>query len=200
MRTVHPECAHAMVQLRGRPKHSTMNFTFESRNGKAQKVTNLAHLAAMLRAPGFTIVQYDKAGKALAESADPPRSKPTPLRVVKVEIDPSDEWGEIELDSDELEAKIVTSVDAESQWLKEQNESVIDTKSGPIVVKSGKSEPLMRHVFGDDWNAEMRIFELQAVARKRGLSPDKGAKKDELVTALTEYDLAHAPRPEAENE
>ena len=206
MRTLHPECTHAMVKLEGRKRHSSMSCgTFESRNGRFQRVSDKKAIALYLTTNGFTVRQYDKDKKLLAEAGEAPPAKVQPVKVVKANLAKTQEWSDIEHDDDEMEDKIIDSVNAEQRWLDEINarpdddqgvEVEVAGEPVKVVADAGDTE-IMRHVFAADWTDSMRTFELQAAARKRGLEVEKSAKKAELVELLRADDAARSEQDAA---
>lgn len=192
MRTLHPEFAYAEVKLTGRERFSSMAAdTFETKGGRWQKVHDKKSVAVYCRTQGFGVKQYDKAGKLLAESGDPPPPRVTPTKVVKANIAKDLDWRELELDDagEQLEAKTPTPEEQlaaiEDSWLAELRAKgeTLDTKVGKVQ-KVGVGDPLMRHIFADDWSPESKVFELQATCRKRGIEFDKSDNRNALIEKL----------------
>lgn len=196
MRTLHSECVFADVKLTGRERFSSMAAdTFDSKGGRWQRVHDLKSLAVYIRTQGFTVKQYDKNGNVLAETGDPLPPRPTPVKIVKANIKPELDWKELDLDDAgaQLEANAMLPAEEiaaiEDRWLEEQraNGETLDTKVGPVK-KVGADDPLMRHVFGDDWSEDMKVFELQAVCRKRGIDFEKSDNRSTLIEKLQTSD------------
>lgn len=200
MRTLHPECAFADVKLTGRERFSSMAAeTFDSKGGRWQRVHDLRSVAVYLRTQGFTVKQYDKNGNVIAETGDPVPPRPTPVKVVRANIKPELDWRELDLDDAgaQLEAQATLPAEQiaeiEDRWLEEQrsNGEMLDTKVGKML-RVGSADPLMRHVFGDEWQNDMKVFELQAVCRKRGIDFEKSDNRSSLIEKLTADDAERA--------
>jgi len=212
--TLNPETVAARVTLVKGASLSNRAGRFTA--NKTRTITELEHIEYLKPKPAFQVIELDKDGKVVEDSAEARRPKAKPQRIVKLKQE-GDGWGEIELDDKKAEEGRAEQAkqwaETEAMWAEEearaQKAKAEETApSDPAdklgeypEEKSGTVEEQMAEVMDEvfpapapvdspAWDPSMKVSQLKAVLESRGESADslKGMRKSQLISLLEATD------------
>lgn len=184
---------------------------------KTRTITDLEHIEYLKPKPAFQVIELDKDGKVVEDSAEARRPKAKPQRIVKLKQE-GDGWGEIELDDKKAEEGRAEQAkqwaETEAMWAEEEARAQKAKAEEPTSAdpanklgeypeeKAGTVEEQMAEVMDEvfpapapvvdspAWDPSMKVSQLKAVLESRGESADslKGMRKSQLISLLEATD------------